>query len=125
MNPLRKKNSLLKSTYYPPLFPSKVQVSCQLMWSACAMVDLLRDKKHSENALSAPVSHTINWTFVREDNCGRLQSLNSFPDGLTPPHKALLSPDMPRKLVAPGKLLRTTAPRAREGALTCQKRNHQ
>ena len=96
------------------------------MWSTCAVVDLLRDQKHSENALSAPVSPTINWTFVREDNSGRLQSLNSFHDGLTlSPHKALLSPDMPCKLVAPRKLLRTTAPRAREGAFACQRRNHQ
>ena len=56
------------------------------MWSTCALVDLLGDKKHSENALSAPVSPTINWTFVREDNSGRLRSLNSFPDGLTWTH---------------------------------------
>ena len=81
------------------------------------------------------MSVAINWTFVREDNSGQLQSLNSFSDGLTPPptltsptsptplpHPPTNPPDVPRQLVAPCKLLRTTAPGAGEGTLACQKR---
>ena len=87
MNPLGKQFSLRNIIPLTFLhFPARCKWLVNLMWSTCAVVDLLRDKKHSENALSAPVSPTINWTFVREDNSGRLRSLNSFPDGLTLPH---------------------------------------
>ena len=45
---------------------------------------------------------------------------------LTPtplPHPPTNPPDVPRQLVAPCKLLRTTAPGAGEGTLTCDKVN--